>query len=660
MSTPQNDALALRLKAASDAYYNGAPILSDAAFDALEAQLKAADPNHQFFKTVGAPATSSAWKKVKHGIPMGSLNKAQNEADLRKWWPGHPVCITHKLDGISVVLSYKDRKLVQAATRGDGTIGEDITRNVLMMKGALKQLPKHVNVLGHVGNIPDVVYVRGEIICRKTDFAAQFPGESNPRNTASGTAKRRSNADKCRHLTVVAYQYLPDGEAPQSKQLEIGILDDMGFTTPNNYVVADVASALAVYQQYIDTDRDSLDWEIDGLVIDVNSKTDREALGSHNMRPKGAIALKFPYAQKETILRGIRWQVGNSGRITPVALFDTVNLAGANVSQASLHNLANITRLLENFGLTPQVAGGTTYTPTLTVGMKILAARRGDVIPYFEEILEDIPLTSSTVSLRAPDECPECQTPTTMKGEYLICPNGDTCPAQVSGAIKRWIKKVNVLHFGETLIGHLCETGQISAIHHLYELDVDTIAAQEINGRKIGGSATRAFKNLHKKDNMVLPLSVFIGSLGIEFIGRSMTQTLIDAGFDSLNAMSKATVPDIAAIPGVGQRKALSFCDGFWDRLDDGTITELLRVGIKVKKPATGPLKGTTVCMTGFRDAALMTAIEGAGGVVKSGVSKGLSILVTKDPNSQSGKAVKARRYGTEVIGIQAMWDRIN
>lgn len=362
-----------RIVEANQAYRNNTPIMKDAAYDALEDELRRLDPNHAHFKTVGAAPVGGEWPKVQHSIPMGSLNKAQfdadaaksggdGHADLKAWWTGKQACITHKLDGISIDLVYKSRKLVQAITRGDGDTGEDITRSVFLMQGAVKILPP---------GTPDTVYVRGEIICRKSDFAQHFKGESNPRNTAAGTAKRRSDNDKCKYLTVVAYQYMPDGVALDTKRQEMQALDVMGFVVPAHYMVSTLPEAIAIYDEYVASKRDALDWEIDGLVIDVNDRDAREALGQHNQRPKGAIAVKFPHAEKPTVLRNIRWQVGKSGRLTPVADFDTVNLGGRNISKASLAGVEQVEHM------------------RLFIGCKVLVSLRNDVIPRIEANLDE-------------------------------------------------------------------------------------------------------------------------------------------------------------------------------------------------------------------------------------------------------------------------------
>lgn len=255
-----------------------------------------------------------------------------------------------------------------------------------------------------------------------------------------------------------------------------------------------------------------------------------------------------------------------------------------------------------------------------------------------------------------PTKCPECGSPLEMNGEYLLCTGKEQCPAQVSGAVKRWISKLGILHFGDALIDLLCESGRVNTIADLYRLDAKDVALMDMGGRRVGGTADKAFSNLHKR--MAIPLHDFVGSLGIPLIGRSMAKTIIDAGFGSLMLMSRAKVSEIAAIPGMGETKAIAFCDGFWDLLDKNIIQDLLAVGVTIERPKDGALKGMSFCMTGFRDNALEAALEAAGGALKSSVGKNLSVLVCKDPNSNSDKMKKARGYGVEVIGIDEAWAR--
>jgi DNA ligase (NAD+) len=363
-----------RLVAANEAYRRGdAPIMTDAQYDALEDALAeavaAGDPSdpdalreaEAFLAGIGAaPADDSGWVKVRHDTAMSSLNKAQDAADARSWAAtvgAGDLVVSEKLDGISISLKYVDGALVRAATRGDGETGEDITRNVLRMKGVVRAIK---DFTGHV---------RGEIVLRRSDHTAHFPAYSNPRNAAAGVAKRLDGSGS-EHLTVYAYQIVRDGGATpiRRKRDELTVLGRLGFPVPNWQVVPGVDAAVTIRAGY---DRDALDYDIDGLVLEVDDLERAAALGELNHRPRGSVAYKFSHMTAETTLRDIVWQVGKSGRLTPVAVFDPVMLAGARVERASLATPDRVTKL------------------RLSEGCRILVSRRNDVIPRVEANLDE-------------------------------------------------------------------------------------------------------------------------------------------------------------------------------------------------------------------------------------------------------------------------------
>jgi len=361
-----------RLVAANDAYrLGGVPLMTDAEYDALEdllAEMVAdADPTDPdvaaavaFLDSIGsAPADNSGWAKVRHEVAMSSLNKAQDAIDASAWARSvgaGDIVVSEKMDGISVSLRYVDGVLVRAATRGDGETGEDITRNVVRMKGVVRAIK---GFSGHV---------RGEIVLRRSDHAAHFPDYANPRNAAAGVAKRLDGVGS-EHLTVYAYQIVrSDGGIPiRRKQDELIVLGRLGFLVPQWQVVPSVGAAVVLRDNY---DRDALDYDIDGLVLEVDDLDRAAALGELNHRPKGAVAYKFSHMTAETTLRDVVWQVGKSGRLTPVAVFDPVMLAGARVERASLATPDRVTRM------------------RLSKGCRILVSRRNDCIPYLEKNLD--------------------------------------------------------------------------------------------------------------------------------------------------------------------------------------------------------------------------------------------------------------------------------
>lgn len=376
MSTPDIQNLVASLRKAKDAYYNHKPIMSDADYDALEEQLRKLDPSNKFFSEIGTAApVGGSWPKVLHQAPMSSLNKVQVQNEFEAWVAkigNVDLFVSEKMDGSSISLVYKGRRLVQALTRGDGKEGEDITRNVLLMKGAVKMLP--ATMFGR--STPDLVHVRGEMIITKQDFKRYFVGDSNPRNSANGTAKRQSNAEKCQYLSVVAYNVVPDGFVVHRSD-EVAFLRDAGFTTPNFQKIAKSGSVQqlsatvdALYEQYKASKRDALDWEIDGLVVEVDDPVVRDSFGMSDNRPVGATAYKFPHEQAVTKMVGIRWEVGVTGRLTPVAEVEPVWIGGTTVTNISLATVRQMEHL------------------QLGVGTRVRISRRNDVIPRIEENLD--------------------------------------------------------------------------------------------------------------------------------------------------------------------------------------------------------------------------------------------------------------------------------
>ena len=490
----------------------------------------------------------------------------------------------------------------------------------------MKGIPK--NVRDFTG------YIRGEIVLKKSDHKKHVPEYKNPRNAASGIAKRESDPTPCKHLTVVCYQVITKKHKITTKTMEMKLLKALGFVIPNWAEAADEKAVEKYYQKYVKTTRDKLDYEIDGLVLEYDDLEVMEYLGEHDGRPKGARAYKFPHAQQPTKLKEIVWQVGNSGRVTPVAVFEPVELAGATVGQASLHNESNVLRLAEKC---PQGLLGMDDT--------ILVSRRNDVIPYVEKVVSP----AQNLRFVTPKKCPSCDRDIQKQGEYLMCTNTRGCPAQQSGAIKRWVKKLDIKEWGDGLIEALCESGMVKTIADIYLIDDEEMADLELSGKRLGQkSADKALRNL--RDKMDIRIGDFVGSLGIDLCGQSICQMIVDAGFDTLEKMEDATVAEIEAIPKLGGTKAKAFVDGF--RRRKKLIDNLLSAGIAIKGPVKGKLTGSSFCFTGIRDKTLEGEIKDAGGSIKGSVGKGLTYLVAKDPSSTSGKAKKARDYGVSVIGV--------
>jgi DNA ligase (NAD+) len=263
----------------------------------------------------------------------------------------------------------------------------------------------------------------------------------------------------------------------------------------------------------------------------------------------------------------------------------------------------------------------------------------------------DQPLVPEATSpvFAIPRECPSCSHKLVFRGEYLLCENSRACPAQQSGAVKRWVKKLDVKDWGDTLIEALCAAKKISTLPDIYGLTVAELEDFSFSGKRLGNSAaSRIVANLHAKKE--LRIADFVGALGIDLCGQTVCQLLVDAGFDTLEKMEDATVAELSAVAGMGSGKAVAFVEGY--RRCRKIIDGLLAAGITVKGPTMGKLTGKSFCFTGIRDKELEDRIKDAGGAIKSSVSKELTYLVAKDPKSTSGKLQKARDYGVLVVGV--------
>lgn len=619
--------LEAKIYKARDDYYNGESKISDKIYDAWVDELRLLDPTNKAVTAIGSPVAPSEWKKAKHQIPMGSLDKVNTPEELSKWVddtlekvdPDGKLLITEKLDGISIEVVYENGSLRQAITRGDGETGEDITVNVAKMGGVKSHLKHKFN-----GSL------RGEIIMHKSTHKQWFADKANPRNAASGTAKRL-DGQGVEKLNILFYQALGDADF-DTEQTQFLWLVDQGLDTPNWWVADSADKVSKHWRKYQDDNREKLDYDIDGLVIRIDDIEKQLSLGDKDLRPRGAIAFKFDNEARESIIRDIIWQVGNSGRLTPVAVVDPVQLVGATVTRASLYNMAYIKEL------------------GLNIGASVLVARANDVIPRVEECIKGTGKVA-----KAPTYCPECGGITRMDGENLVCTNTKYCRAQIIGRIKNWIKELNLLEWGDTLVEKLVDAKKVKTVADLYKLEVDDIANLDRLGEK---TAKKCLDIL--KSNSDVPLEVFLGALSIPFIGQSTIKLIAKAGCDTLEKFGQLDANAFEQVPGVGPTKAQSLADGL--KANQQLILDILTNGVTIKAKVHGKLTGKSVCFTGSmknKRPVLEKMASEAGGDVKSAVGKGLTYLVIADPNSTSSKAQAARKLGTTLISEDDFLDLV-
>jgi DNA ligase (NAD+) len=609
---------------ARHAYYNtGSSVVTDDIYDAWVDELSSLKHDSPAVFQVGA-APVSEWSKVPHSIPMGSLSKINTLEELTAWVMSAgssktaSLLVTEKLDGMSIAVEYIDGVFSRAITRGDGLQGEDISVNVAKMQGVLGRLPKAFTGV-----------LRGEIILTKSAHAKHFPQYSNPRNAAVGIAKRY-DGQGCEYLTILFYQ-VADGLDFDNEDAQFVWLTKSGLKVPNWYVTAMVPGIRTphdLWLEYQQFKRAELDYEIDGLVVRINDLAAQMALGDVDSRPKGAVAFKFAPMTRESILRRIDWQVGASGRITPVAVFDPVRVLGTEITNASLYNVAYINTL------------------GIDVGAKILIARAQDVIPRV------VAVRVATGTVAAPPlECPRCDGATQMEGEYLVCTNTADCPAQAAGRVRRYVTTLDVKEWGETLIEKLIEMALVQDVGDLYALSVEQLSEVDRMGPK---SAAKAHKTLRAKKQV--PLETLLGALSIPLCGPSTIKLAMDAGLDTLEALKTATLDQLVAVEGLGPARARSLHG--WFEKHSGIVAKLLAHGVAIEARQQGVLSGKTVCFTGASAkprTELERLVKLAGGGIKASVGKKLTYLVLSDPQSTSSKAQAARKNGTTCVSEQEL-----
>lgn len=595
-------------------YYNNQPTLEDDVFDAYVDELKELDPNNKAITSIGAPIVSE-WAKATHTTIMGSLEKINHSEQLEKFIQDNEIkeiFIAEKLDGISISTIWENGKFVQGITRGNGEVGEDITVNVKNMQGIPKEIP-----------FKDHLIVRGEIILKHSTFNKYFSkeGYKSVRNAASGIAKRY-DGEGTEHLHVLMYT-VSDGQDFKTEVEQFKFLREQGFLVPNTSLHPSIESVIEEYNEYHDSKRKQLDYDIDGLVCRENNISKQIYLGDHNGRPKGAIAFKFENESKVSVLRDIIPQTGNTGVITPVGIIDKVTLVGAEVGRASLYNYGYIKKL------------------GLDIGAEVLVVRANDVIPRIEKVIK----STGTIA-EHPKTCPECDAPTKFNGEYLMCPNKAECPAQGLGRLKIWVREQGILDWGPKILKKLVEAGLVEDVSDLYKLSPEDMVGVDRMGQKLAEKLVRLMDGARE-----LPLANFIGGLGIAGIGTTSIKNIINAGYDTLEKIQEMSIEEIDAIEGFGSITAGNFYYGLLENAE--RIQNILDAGVTIKEKVEGGLSGKSFCVTGSmpsgkKRAEIHKVIEGHGGTVKKSVGKGLNYLICE--KHDSNKAEAAKKYGTKCI----------
>jgi DNA ligase (NAD+) len=637
------------------------PEISDAEFDKLMQQLKDLEAAHPDLITPDSPTQRVGGKpregfvKVPHSSPMLSLDNTYNEDELRDWerrvheLSGRSdvdyVCEL-KLDGMSLALIYEDGKLVRGITRGDGSIGEDVTLNVRTVRSVPLSIPKEK--LKKAG-IPANFEVRGELLMplaafKKVNEERERKGLAtfaNPRNFTAGTVRQLdANITAERRMDYFPYILLENGRTyfdRHSKTLDA--LVAAGFkVNPNRKLVHNIDEAWEFIQQW-EGKRESLPYEIDGIVIKVDRTALQDELGFTGKAPRWAIAYKYAARAGITKLEDIRVQVGRTGKLTPVAMLAPVLIGGTTVRNATLHNMDEIERL------------------DVKIGDWVQVERGGDVIPKVAKVIDDKDHPRGTRVFEMPEKCPVCGTKVVRtEGEVdYRCVNAN-CPAKLLGTILHFASRgvMNIDGMGESLVDQLIERSLVKNVADIYDLTKDKLLRLE---RFADKSAQNILNEIEKSKS--LPLERVIYGLGIRMVGERTAQFLAEH-FGSMDELEKAGVEELQNVNEVGPRIAESIVEFFAIPANRDLIERLRKAKLRLtgeKKQRGTKLAGKTFVLTGTlahftRDEA-KKMIEDAGGKVTGSVSKKTDYVVAG--TDAGSKLDKAKELGVTVIDEKEM-----
>ncbi len=637
------------------------PEISDAEFDRLMQQLKDLEAEHPSLVTPDSPTQRVGGKpregfvKVPHSSPMLSLDNTYNEEELRDWerrvheLSGRSdvdyVCEL-KLDGMSLALLYEGGKLVRGVTRGDGAVGEDVTLNVRTVHSVPLSIDKEK--LRKAG-IPLNFEARGELLMPTAAFRKLneererngLPTFANPRNFTAGTVRQLdSSVTAQRRLDFFPYFLLVNGRTYFDRHWKtLDALENAGFkVNPNRKLVHSMDEVWRFIQQW-EEKRDSLPYEIDGIVVKVDRTALQDELGFTGKAPRWAIAYKYAARAGITKLENVRWQVGRTGKLTPVAELAPVAIGGTTVRNATLHNMDEIERL------------------GVKIGDWVQVERGGDVIPKVAKVIEDRDHPRGHRTFVMPEKCPECGTKVVRtEGEVdYRCVNAN-CPAKLRETILHFASRgvMNIDGVGDALVNQLTDRGLVKNVADIYKLTKDDLLSLERMGDKSAQNILDEIENSKK-----LPLERVIYGLGIRMVGERTAQFLAEH-FGSMEGLEKASVEELQNVNEVGPRIAESIVEFFSIPANRKLVERLREARLTLtgqKKQHGTKLAGKTFVLTGTlvrytRDEA-KKMIEDAGGKVTGSVSKKTDYVVAgADAGS---KLDKAKELGVEVIDEKEM-----
>ncbi len=636
--------LKIQLEKANHNYYDlDAPTLEDDEYDALMRELRGLEQDFPELLTEDSPSqrvggtAQNTFAKVRHEVQMGSLQDVFSVDEVRAFVErvrgegAYEFTVEPKIDGLSVSLEYRDGVLTLGSTRGDGFIGEDITPNLKTIRTIPLNIPEKLPLFE----------VRGEVYMPRSSFAELCelqekngePLPKNPRNAAAGSLRQKdSKITASRKLDIFCFNIQrAEGREFKTHSETLEFMEELGFHVIPDYRVCHTADEIVERIEEIGQMRRSLPFDIDGAVVKVNNIALRGEIGETTKVPKWPVAFKYPPEEKETTLREIEINVGRTGALTPVAVFDPVQLAGTSVGRAVLHNQDFITER------------------DIRIGDRIIVRKAGDIIP---EVVKSVAHGEDSEPFHIPDICPVCGSKAVRDEDEAVirCQNIE-CPAQLLRSIEHFASRaaMNIDGLGEAIVEQLVQAGLVHTVADLYTLDLQELTALERFGTK---SAQNLLDNIEKSKNNELDRLIF--ALGIRGIGQRAA-TLLCQKYGSMDSIIAAEADDIAAIDGFGEILAQSVYTAMREPHRIALINRLKQLGLNMNysgQKVSDKLAGLTFVLTGTlptlkRDEA-KEMIEKRGGKCSGSVSKKTSYVVAGE--EAGSKLTKANELGVPVL----------
>lgn len=649
-------------------YYNeDAPEISDAAYDALNRELlelEAAHPNliqsDSPTQQVGARLLNTFPPAV-HATRMYSLDNAMDFDELEAWFERteSSLGVTDmsyiaelKIDGSSIACTYEQGKLVRAATRGDGTTGEEITLNAR----TITDLPHEINAT--LLSSQDSVELRGEVYLSKDSFeylnAAQVESASplfaNPRNAAAGSLRQKDPQVTAKRALSSFMYAVAQEQSLFSTQFELlETLKDAGFHVNPDVKLCKSHDEVVEFCHEALRTRFDLPYEIDGVVVKVNEMNLRDELGYTAKSPRWAIAYKFPPEEQTTVLREIRIQVGRTGVLTPVAEFDPVKVAGTTISRATLHNADEIKR------------------KGILIGDTIIVRKAGDVIPEVVGPVDGL-RNGSEYAFVMPTECPSCNQPVCKhKDEVALRCENASCPAQFASRLGHWVSRgaADIEGLGSETLTKLISSGLVKDVSDIYALTFEDLATLDLGRVNIKGESILFGEKMASKvleqieASKTRPFAKLLFGLGIRHVGATVSADLVSR-FGSIEELSAARIDELCAVEGVGIKIAESLTDFFSLEVNESLIARLKSAGLVLRDTSERveqTLAGKTIVLTGtlqnHRRDELKDLLKARGAKVSSSVSKNTDLVIAgTDPGSKYDKAVALGLSIIDEVGI--------